>query len=131
MASLSANKKGGEKEVTKARGGKKYESTLPKKMYSYFYSFCDVGAPSFSKFARSIGATLAELESFKKHKKFEKAWRECSEIRRDYLIDSALTKRHDSSFTKFILQAEYGFDESEGADTAEQELKVTLEVLEK
>lgn len=117
--------------MSQTRNSKKYESTLPKKMYSYFHSFCDVGAPSFSKFARSIGVTLPELEGYRKHGKFERAWRECSEIRRDYLIDSALTKRHDSSFTKFILQAEYGLDEPGRGDAPDSELKVTLEVLEK
>lgn len=106
-----------------------YSATLPKKMYTYFSSYGDTGAPSFDKFARSIGATLSLLESFRKHKIFDRAWRECNEIRRDYLIDCALTKRHDPSFSKFLLQTEYGMD----SDTKEDDspIAVTLEVLTK
>lgn len=108
---------------------RKYESRLPRLLYSFFISYGDsAGAPSFSKFARSIGATLEELESFRKHPKFDAAYRECNEIRRDYLIDSALSKRHDPSFVKFLLTAEFGMGEKEKEreDTA---LAVTLEVL--
>ena len=67
--------------------------------------------PSFSKFARSIGMTVADLTEFRKNKKFDKAWCECIEIRRDYLIDLAITKRGDSSFAKFLLsEADDGED---------------------
>lgn len=83
-------------------------------MYLYFIGYAEgVGAPSFQKFARSIGATLEELESFKKRREFARAWRECTEIRRDYLIDSALSKRFDASFTKFLLSEECEDGESE------------------
>ncbi len=95
-------------------------------MYLYFTGYADaVGAPSFQKFARSIGATLAELESFRKKPRFERAYRECTEIRRDYLIDSALSKRFDSSFTKFLLSSEFG--DSENAE--DNTLTVMLEVV--
>ena len=107
----------------------KYESRLPRLLYSFFISYGDsAGAPSSSKFARRIGETLEELESFRKHPKFDAAYRECNEIRRDYLIDSALSKRHDPSFVKFLLNAEFGMGEKEKEreDTA---LAVTLEVL--
>ena len=94
-------------------------------MYSYFISYNEpTGAPSFSKFARRISVTLEDLESFRKHREFDAAWRECSEIRRDYLIDSALSKRMDASFTKFILS-----DIENGKDT-EDKIHFTLEVLE-
>ena len=127
----TVKKKGATKRSMASEKRKKgFSSELPKKMYLYFLGYSDVGAPSFGKFARSIGITLLQLESFKKNGKFEKAWRECSEIRRDYLIDSALTKRHDSSFTKFLLQAEYGMDGPLPTDE-ESALAVTLEVLEK
>ena len=104
----------------------KYDESLPRRMYTYFTGYDDVGAPSFAKFARLIGVTLQELTELKRHKDFERAYRECSEIRRDYLIDNALTKRHDPSFVKFLLSSEYGMGEDEPPDS---ELKVTLQVI--
>ena len=116
--------------IQSTRGGKemgkrKYSSDLPRRMYTYFTTYGEgVGAPSFSKFARCIGVTLDELLSFRKHEKFDRAYRECSEIRRDYLIDMALNKRFDSSFTKFLLS------EIERTATEDnEEFKFTLEVL--
>lgn len=89
--------------------GKKYTGDLPRQLYLFFTSSVKDGeAPSFSKFARSIGVTLEELESYRKHKTFERSWRDCIEIRRDYLTDSALTRRYDPSFVKFILSSEFG-----------------------
>ncbi len=104
----------------------KYQDDLPKRMYIYFISYQEFGAPSFSKFARSIGATLRELESFRKKKEFDKAYIECSEIRRDYLIDNALMKKFDPSFTKHILSIEYG----EGEESEDKEFSLKLEVSE-
>ncbi len=100
-------------------------------MYTFFIGYSDVGAPSFEKFARSIGVTLKDLENFKKNKTFCKAWHECSEIRRDYLIDTALTKRHDASFTKFLLGCEFGMGDEKKNDTTAERINVTLEVLTK
>lgn len=95
-------------------------------MYSYFSGYGEaVGAPSFTKFARSVGITTEDLALFRKHKEFDAAWRECSEIRRDYLIDMALSKRCDASFAKFIYALEFPSD----SDTSDREMKVTLEVL--
>ncbi len=89
-----------------------YTEDLPRRMYAYFSSYQDTsGAPSFDKFARSIGMTLSELEEFRENGEFMRAWRECSEIRRDYLIDTALTKRFDSSLVKYLLTAEFGMGE--------------------
>ena len=103
----------------------KHTRDLAKKMYIYVASYdAPFGVPSFGKFARSIGITLEELAAYRKKEKFDRAWRECNEIRRDYLIDMALTKRFDSSFAKFLLTLE-----SE-ADSAEGELAVSLEVVE-
>ena len=101
-----------------------YSADLAGKMYLYFISYDDAGAPSFSKFARSIGITLSELESYRAHQRFERAYRECSEIRRDYLIDRALTKRFDATFVKYLLGSDDNADGSDG------ELTVRLEVLE-
>lgn len=107
----------------------KYAKDMPRKLYTFFITYSDnQGAPSFIKFARSIGITLDELERFREHSEFERAYRECNEIRRDYLIDGALTKRYDSSLVKFLLGAEFGMGEKdkEKEDTG---LTVTLEVL--
>ena len=106
----------------------KYSSDLPRKMYSYFLGYSEPGLPSFSKFARSVGMTLEELVAFRGRKKFDAAWRECIEIKRDYLIDTALSKRADASFAKFLYSLE--FQENDG-DNSANELNVLLEVLEK
>ena len=94
----------------------KYKKELPHRMYSFFLNYRDAGAPSFSKFARSVGLTLAELEDFRCHKELDRAYRECNEIRRDYLIDCALAKRFDASLVKYLLSCEYGMDEKEESD---------------
>lgn len=86
------------------RKGIKYDKSFPGKLYHFFVTYKETnGAPSISKFAQSIGATVAEIEGFRVHKRFDEAYRECGEIRRDYLIDSALTKRYDPSFVKYLL----------------------------
>ncbi len=102
----------------------RYKRDYPRMMYLYFSGYDEAhGAPSFSKFARRIGVTVAELESFRKRAEFDAAWRECSEIRRDYLIDSALCKRYDASFTKYLLSEELPADTS-------TDFKLTLQVVE-
>ena len=105
--------------------GRKYTNDLPLRMYTFFRSYSDVGAPSIAKFAGSIGATVADVESFRRHREFERAYRECSEIRRDYLIDNALCKRFDSSLTKFLLSTEFGMEE-EADDGGRLEVKVEV-----
>ena len=86
---------------------RKYQKDLPKRLYLFFASYSEgVGVPSFTKFARAMGITTEDVERFREHKEFDKAYRECTEIRRDYLIDNALSKRFDSSFAKFLLQEE-------------------------
>ena len=101
----------------------KYRKEYPRMMYLYFAGYDEShGAPSFSKFARRIGVTVCELEGFRRKKEFDAAWRECSEIRRDYLIDSALSKRTDPSFTKFLLAEELPTDDS-------SDFKLTLQVV--
>ena len=103
----------------------KYTGDLARRMYRDFAEYSEpVGVPSFEKFARSIGVTLEELAAFRKRQRFDRAWRECIEIRRDYLIDMALSKRFDSSFAKFLLSLELENDSTDG------ELAVSLEVVE-
>ncbi|MBQ7387062.1 MAG: hypothetical protein IJW03_02735 [Clostridia bacterium] len=85
----------------------KYTPALAGKMYAFFANYSDAqSAPSFEKFARSIGATKGRLEGFKKHAKFALAWEECEQILRDYLIDRALTKRFDPTFVKYMLTSD-------------------------
>ena len=105
-----------------------YTKDLPRRIYTFFKDYDAPGVPSFSKFARSIGATIVDIERFRRHSEFDRAYRECSEIRRDYLIDNGLTKRYDSSFAKFLLTAEYGMGDSKYSDD-DKEIKVTLEVI--
>ena len=93
-------------------------------MYRYFRGFTDTGAPSFQKFAASIGVLLEDLESWRRYSAFDRSYRECSEIRRDYLIDNALTRRMDPSFVKFLLCD----DKEVGA--ADEEISVKVEVVE-
>ena len=115
------------KECFEMKKKRKYTRELPRRMYSFFISATEgASPPSFSKFARSIGLTLAELEAMREHSEFERAWRECNEIRRDYLIDTALTRRHDPSFTKFLLAAEFGTGEERADD---KDICVTLTVI--
>lgn len=100
-----------------------YRKSLPREMYTFFISYDETGgAPSFEKFARRIGITLEMLESFRQHKKFDEAYRECSEIRRDYLIDRALCKRFDPSFVKFLI--------TEDDEIREGDVEIRLEVVE-
>ncbi len=108
----------------------KYTPDMPRRLYTFFASYGDQGgAPSFSKFARSIGVTLAELKSFCSNEDFQRAYDECNEIRRDYLIDSALCKKFDGSFTKFLLTAELGMGEN--SDAEGDGFDFTLEVISK
>ncbi len=99
-------------------------------MYSFFIGYDEFGAPSFSKFAKSIGATLEDIERFRRHKEFERAYCECSEIRRDYLIDKALTKQFDASTVKFLLTNEFGMGTDEGK-SEDGRLDVTVAVVDK
>ena len=106
----------------------RYTKDLPRKLYTFFLNYDGPGVPSFSKFARSIGITLNELDAYRRRSEFERAYQECSEIRRDYLIDNGLVKRFDSSFTKFLLGTEYGMGDARSVE-ADSELKVTVEVI--
>ena len=105
-----------------------YKKDYPRLMSSFFlgYEKSD-GAPSFQKFAQKIGVTLERLNEFRKQAEFDRAYRECNEIRRDYLIDIALNKKADGSFVKFLLGAEFGMGKEE--ESTDASLSVTLEVL--
>lgn len=100
-----------------------YQKDYPHRLYVFFSSYQDErSAPSFQKFARSIGVTVSDIESYRRHGEFERAYQECIEIKRDYLTDRALTKRFDSSFVKFLLTE----NEEDGKD---DDLNFTLKVV--
>lgn len=103
----------------------KYRRELPRQLYNYFTAFAEGGIPTFDKFARSIGITYEELIGFRSRKEFDRAWRECNEIKRDYLIDGALTRRFDPSFAKFLLTEERDADNGDG----DSGLTVTVNVV--
>ena len=94
-------------------------------MYSFFINYQDSGIPSQDKFARSIGTTYLKLEEFRSHRIFDEAWRECNEIKRDYLVDGALTRRFDPSFVKFLLTEEKELNEA----PEENGLEVRIDVV--
>lgn len=95
---------------------------IEREMYLYFVNYDDMGAPSFAKFARLKGLTVYKLLSLRTRKKFNEAYTECMEIRRDYLIDKALTKKFDGSFVKYLL-------DSESTTEVEEEINVKVEVV--
>ncbi len=103
----------------------KYSPDLARKMYCFFRGYDDSGAPSLVKFAASVGTTTEELERFRKHKEFDRAYRECCEIKRDYLIDRALSKRFDPTFVKFLLSSEDEKDAAQDSDSLTLHLVVT------
>ena len=107
------------------RRKKSYSAEYPRQMYLFFTTYSEAGAPSFCKFASRIGCTTEELLGFRVHREFDRAYRECSEIRRDYLIDNALTRRFDPSLVKYLLSLDEG-----DADSEDQKLDFRLEVIE-
>ena len=85
-------------------------------LLDYFKGFCgEGGAPSIAKFSKEYGISIAKLQRLGKRSDFREVMNECSELRRDYLIDCGLTKRFDASFVKFVLQ----FESESGANDAD------------
>ena len=107
----------------KEKNHKKYDRNYPSMLYRFFIGYEGTGAPSFEKFARSIGVTTEDIQLYRAHKRFEKAYRECSEIRRDYLIDNALARRFDPTFVKYLLS-----EETEKCE--DRDITITVEVVE-
>ena len=103
----------------------KFKDELCTRMYLYFLGYDDRGLPSFTKFAKASGLTTEDIERFRKYPRFESAYRECKEIRRDYLIDRALDKRFDSSFAKFLISCEVEGESSDNAGDITLHLTVT------
>ena len=102
----------------------KYTPELAGKMYRFFIGYDGAGLPSLEKFARQVGMTVDDLEGFRKHSIFDQAYRECRQIRRDYLIDRALERRFDPSLTKYLLS----LDEEEQNRESTGDIRLHLEV---
>ena len=84
----------------------KYSKELARRLYCFFRSYDGEGAPSMVKFAATVGATTEQIEAFRTHREFDRAYRECCEIKRDFLTDRALSKRFDPTFVKFLLSSD-------------------------
>ena len=119
------------KSMTKSRKKIQYNDDLPGRLYSYFLGYDDpTSAPSFTKFARLIGVSSKDIQSFRKHARFEKAYDECLHIRRDYLLDRALCKRFDPSFVKFLLSDDREFPQEKMTPPEDEGLHVKIQVVE-
>ena len=103
--------------------------TLEEKMLHYFRTAGSADGeykepiPSFVRFAHRSGTDMQTLRAKReKSKSFARAWSECEDILADRIIEGALCKRFDASFSKFLLSARFGYTdkkEDEGADSYE------------
>ncbi len=99
----------------------RYSKEICVKMYRYFRDYSGEGAPSFSKFARDNSLTLERLESYRSHSEFQRIYRECQALRRDYIIDKALSRKADGNFSKFLLG-----EEMQGGGQEKIDLTITV-----
>ena len=103
---------------------RKYSGQMPRELYIFFKDYDGEGLPSFTKFAKNHGLTTEELESFRRYSSFDRAYRECLEIRRDLIIDRALSRKFDGSVSKLLLT------ESDSERVIDDSIKFTLKVVE-
>ena len=84
--------------------------------------------PSFVRFAHRVGTDMQTLRAKRnKSKSFDKAWIECEHILADRIVDGALHKRFDASFSKFLLSACFGYsDKKEETAGEEHSVSITL-----
>ena len=104
---------------------------LSEKMLHYF---CTAGCegsehkeplPSFVRFAHHIGTTVGALRRFKEQNAvFCEAWEECEEILADRIVEGALHRRLDGSFSKFLLSSRFGF--AEKAEASEEPFGIEI-----
>ena len=59
---------------------KAYSPELAGRMYKFFLTYDGVGAPSFSKFARSIGVSTEDLEGYRKKRNFDARMEACGDL---------------------------------------------------
>lgn len=82
--------------------------------------------PSFVRFANREGVGMKRLLALKEENAvLREAYEECEEILCDRIVEGALHKRLDASFSKFLLTARYGFAE----EKAEDEEPFSVEIL--
>jgi hypothetical protein len=90
------------------------KTKIKRALLDYFKNFDgEGGAPSIAKFCKRYGISISKIRALSSSEDFCEVLCECSEFRRDYLIDCGLTKRFDASFVKFLLQFE---SETENTD---------------
>ncbi len=94
------------------------KTELKKRMLHYFRTAgtADSGftedLPSFVRFAHREGIEMRALRTLcEKDRAFARVYEECEEILTDRIIDGALHKRLDASFSKFLLAARFGLSE--------------------
>ncbi len=84
--------------------------------------------PSFVRFAHREGIDMQTLRNLcAKNSSFARVYEECEKILEDRIIDGALHKRLDSSFSKFLLAARFGLCEKKNeTDEDGFDLAITL-----
>ncbi|MCQ2386134.1 MAG: DNA-packaging protein, partial [Clostridia bacterium] len=83
--------------------------------------------PSFVRFCCRMGTDTADLERRRrKSPGLDRTYRFCREILSDKLVDGALHKRLDPSFTKFLLTSCFGFSEKE--DNSAEPFSLSIQV---
>ena len=81
--------------------------------------------PSFVRFASHVGTTVGALRRFKEQNTvFHDAWEECEEILVDRIVEGALHRRLDGSFSKFLLTSRFGF--AEKAEASEEPFGIEI-----
>lgn len=84
--------------------------------------------PSFVRFAHRIGTDMQTLRAKReKSKSLAHVWSECEEILADRIVDGALHKRFDASFSKFLLSARFGYsDKKEDGGEESYDIEISL-----
>ena len=62
--------------------------------------------PTFSRFAATMGVTLADLQEWRKNTRFDKAYKACEALQKSIAIENGMQGRYDTSFVKFFLSNE-------------------------
>lgn len=107
---------------------------LIEKMLHYFRTAGSAGSPykedlpSFVRFAYLVGADMQTLRAKReKSRAFDRAWTECELILADRIVDGALHKHLDSSFSKFLLSSRFGYsDKGEERGVEDYGISITL-----
>ena len=69
--------------------------------------------PTFARFAAELGVDLVDLQAWRSHPEFHRAYLACEALQKSILVENAMIGRYDSSFAKLLLT-------SEGQKTEEQ-----------